>query len=298
MPCADSIDMLRGMYTGASGMKAEQHRMDVVANNLANVDLTGFKRDTVSFKAFPELLIRRFDDDGLRKLPMGSIDIAPIVGKLGLGVETNEVYTDFSQGSFKQTENNFDFAMEGRGFFVILTPDGERYTRNGAFTLGPESLLVTHDGFPVLGESDELIRIKDNNFVVDQDGKIFINRRFQEDDERLVSMIENEWDDTILLDRLKVVEFTNGVAGMRGDRYLQKQGNSFWRETEDSGPANIIPDDRRPRVHQGFLETANVNPVTEMVRMIEVNRAYEANQKTIQTHDSLLGRLVNEVMRV
>jgi flagellar basal-body rod protein FlgG len=208
------------------------------------------------------------------------------------------VYTDFSQGSFKQTENSFDFALEGKGFYTILTPDGERYTRNGSFTLGPESLLVTHDGFPVLGESGELIKIKANNFTVDQDGKILINRRFQENDERLVSMTENEWEDTILLDKLKIVDFTMGVAGNRGDRYIKKQGNSFWRETEDSGPASVIPDGKRPKVHQGFIETANINPVTEMVQMIEVNRAYEANQKTIQTHDQLLGRLVNEVMRV
>ena len=279
-------------------MKAEQNRMDVVANNLANVDLTGFKRDSVSFKAFPELLMRRFDDDGVRKLPMGSVDIAPIVGKLGTGVETNEVHTDFSQGSFKQTENAFDFALEGKGFFAILTPDGERYTRNGTFTLGPESLMVTKDGYPVLDEDGEFIKVKANNFVVDQDGKIFINRRFQPNDERLVSMTENEWEDTIELGKLKIVDFISGVAGTRGDRHLKKQGNSFWIETEDSGPATIIPDSRRPKVHQGFIETANVNPVTEMVRMIEVNRAYEANQKTIQTHDSLLGKLVNEMMRV
>jgi flagellar basal-body rod protein FlgG len=290
--------MLRGLYTGASGMKAEQNRMDVVANNLANADLTGFKRDTVSFKAFPELLIRRLEDDGVRKLPMGWVDTAPIVGKLGTGVETNEVYTDFSQGPFKQTENSFDFALEGKGFFAILTPEGERYTRNGTFTLGPESLLVTKDGYPVLDEAGEFIKIKANNFVVDQDGKIFINRRFQENDERLVSRTENEWEDTIQLGRLKIVDFTGGVAGSRGDRYLKKQGNSFWIDTEDSGPAAVIPESRRPKVHQGFIETANINPVVEMVQMIEVNRAYEANQKTIQTHDSLLGRLVNEVMRV
>jgi flagellar basal-body rod protein FlgG len=295
---SDTLYMIRGLYTGVSGMQAEQNRMDVISNNLANADLTGFKRDTVSFKAFPELLIHRFDDDGVRKLPMGSTDIAPIVGKLGTGVETNEVYTDFSQGPFKQTENAFDFALEGKGFFAVLTPEGERYTRNGSFTLGPESLLVTKDGFPVLDEAGEFIKIKANNFTVDQDGKIFINRRFQENDERLVSMTENEWEDGIQLGRLKLVDFTSGAAGARGDRYLKKQGNSFWQETEDSGPAAIIAENRRPKVFQGFIETANVNPVQEMVRMIEVNRAYEANQKTIQTHDSLLGRLINEVMRV
>jgi flagellar basal-body rod protein FlgG len=279
-------------------MKAEQNRMDVVANNLANVDLTGYKRDVVSFKSFPELLIRRFDDDGIRKFPMGSTDIAPIVGKLGTGVETNEVFTEFSQGPFKETENAFDFALEGKGFFVVQTPAGERYTRNGTFTLGPESLLVTKEGFPVLGESGEPIKIKANNFVVDQDGKIFINRRFQDNDERLVSQSENEWEDTIQLDRLKIVDFTQGVAGTHGDRFLKKQGSSLWTDTEDSGPALTISGDRRPKVRQGFIEGANVNPVTEMVQMIEVNRAYEANQKSIQTHDSLLGRLVNELMRV
>ncbi|MDR2588158.1 MAG: flagellar hook-basal body protein [Spirochaetales bacterium] len=283
--------MLRGLYIGTCGMKAEQNRMDVVSNNLANVDLTGFKSDTVSFKAFPELLIRRFDDDGLRKIPMGSVDCAPVVGKLGTGVETNEAYTHFSQGSLKPTENDFDVALNGKGFFVVMTPYGERYTRNGTFLLGPESLLVTKEGFPVLGDSGEPIKIKANNFVIDQDGKVMINRRFQDNDERLVSQSENEWEDTIQLDRLRIVDFPR-------ERYLEKQGSSMWKETEDSGPALDLGGAKRPRVLQGYLEAANVNPVSEMVRMIEVNRAYEANQKSVQTHDSLLGRLLNDVMRL
>ncbi len=265
--------------------------MDAVANNLANADLTGYKRDTVVFKAFPELLIRRMDDDGVRKIPMGSVDVAPVVGRLGTGVETNEVYTVFTQGAFKETANDFDMALEGKGFFAVQTPQGERYTRNGTFTLGPESLLVTKEGFPVLGESGGPIKVKANNFVVDQDGRVFINRRFQGDDHRLVSKTENEWDDTIQLDRLKVVDF-------RRDRFLQKQGSSLWKDTDESGAAEVVSPDRRPKVRQGFIEAANVNPVTEMVLMIEVNRAYEANQKSIQTHDSLLGKLLNEAIRV
>ena len=272
-------------------MKAELNRMDAVANNLANVDLTGYKRDTVVFKAFPELLIRRMDDDGVKKIPMGSVDAAAVVGRLGTGVETNEVYTVFTQGAFKETDSDFDLALEGRGFLAVSTPEGERYTRNGSFVLGPESLLVTKEGFPVLGESGEPIKIKANNFVVDQDGRVFINRRFQENDNRLVSKTENEWDETVLLDRLKVVDF-------KRDRYLQKQGSSLWRDTEESGAAEIIAADKRPKVRQGFIEASNVNPITEMVLMIEVNRAYEANQKSIQTHDSLLGKLLNEAIRV
>jgi len=84
----------------------------------------------------------------------------------------------------------------------------------------------------------------------------------------------------------------------RRDRFLQKQGSSLWKDTDESGAAEVVSPDRRPKVRQGFIEAANVNPVTEMVLMIEVNRAYEANQKSIQTHDSLLGKLLNEAIRV
>jgi flagellar basal-body rod protein FlgG len=282
--------MIRGLYIGASGMTAEWNRLDAVSNNLANTDLTGYKRDTVTFKAFPELLIRRMDDDGVKKIPMGSVDVAPIVGRIGTGVETNEVYTEFTQGAFKETGSDFDFALEGEGFFTVLTPNGERYTRNGTFLLGPESLLVTKEGFPVLGEKGP-IKVKENNFVVDQYGNVFINQRFSQNDTRLVSRAENEWDQTEKLDTLKIVRFQR-------TRYLQKQGSSLWKDTEESGTAQLAEANKRPKVHQGFLEASNVNPVTEMVRMIEVNRAYEANQKTIQTHDTLLGRLLNEVLRV
>ncbi|AEJ61693.1 flagellar basal-body rod protein FlgF [Spirochaeta thermophila DSM 6578] len=280
--------MIRGYYIGASGMASQLNRMDAIANNLANVDLTGYKRDTAIFKAFPELLIRRMNDKYF-KVPWGSIDNTPVVGKLGTGVETNEVYTVFEQGPLKETKDPFHFALEGQGFFTVLTPQGERYTRNGSFILGPEGLLVTKEGYPVVGENG-LIHIKANNFVVDEDGRIFQNARFAEDPDRLVALEENEWDETELVDRLKIVN-------VRRPRYLQKQGDSLWRTTRESGEAEILQDGR-PKVRQGFLEGSNVNPVTEMVQMIEVNRAYEANQKTIETQDSLLGRLINEALKI
>jgi flagellar basal-body rod protein FlgG len=275
-------------------MQVQQERLDALSNNLANVDTTGYKRDTPIQKAFPELLIRRLADDGvrqfpLRSFPVGSFDVAPVAGKVGTGVETNEYYTVFSQGGLRQTGNPFDLSLEGDGFFVVDTPYGERYTRNGSFHLGPEGLLVTKQGYPVLGE-DGPIQIKLNNFYVDEDGVVFENETFADDPNRLVSMRENEWDQTARVDRLRVVD-------MRNTRYIQKQGDSFWRTTEDSGDAFIM-DDGRPKVRQGFLEGSNVNPVTEMVALIEVNRAYEANQKSIQTQDELTGRLINQAIRL
>ena len=116
--------MIRGLYTSTSGMKAQEHRLNALSNNLANVDLGGYKRDISVHKAFPELMIRRFQDDGVFRFPLGSIETSPVVGGLGMGVEYNESFTVFEQGALKATENRFDLALEGAGFFEIETPRG------------------------------------------------------------------------------------------------------------------------------------------------------------------------------
>ncbi len=282
--------MIRGLYTGASGMVVQMERLNTIANNLANVDLTGYKRDTSVEKAFPELLLRRMNDDGVYIFPFGSVDTTPIVGKLGTGVEENEVFTVFTQGPLKETGNDFDLALQGKGFFAIQTDVGERYTRNGTFLLNNEGYLVTKNGDLVLGEHGP-IKLKENNFVVDQDGKIYQNPNFTGDDNRLVSREENNWENLEFVDRLKIVDF-------KRERYLKKVGNSYWKSTKESGMAQILVGNTRPKVKQGFLEGSNVNPVTEMVKMIEVNRSYEANQKLIQAEDSLLGKLINDAVKV
>ena len=282
--------MIRGWYTGASGMRAQQWRLDAVANNLANVGTDGYKRDVAAFKAFPEMLIRRQDDDGVYKQPFGSADSAPIIGKLGTGVELNELFTVFEQGFPKESNSDFDFALDGKGFFAVATPRGERYTRNGSFQLGKEGYLETKEGFPVMGENGP-IRVKANNFQVDKDGNIWINAAYPDDPQVLVGRESNQWEDIVLLDTLKIVEFDL-------DRYLEKQGSSLYRESETSGPAAVMNAGQRPRVLQGFTESSNVNPVTEMVQMIEVNRAYEANQKVIQVEEAALGTLINQVAKV
>ena len=257
--------MIRGWYTGASGMNAQQNRLDAISNNLANVDTAGYKRDVTVSKAFSELLIRRMNLDGVYETPFGSADAAPVIGKLGLGVETNENYTDFTQGSFRQTDSNTDIAFSGKGFFAVQTPAGERYTRDGNFLVGKEGILETKDGYPVLGESG-YIYVTDDKFTVNEDGMIY-------------SQDTNE-----VIDRFKTVRFDN-------ERYLQKTGAHLYRSTDISGSAVIAEGNDRPRFLQGYMETSNVNVVNEMVQMIEVNRAYEANQKTITSEDSMMGTL-------
>lgn len=271
-------------------MRAQQWRMDTVANNLANVNTSGFKKEVAAFKAFPELLVRRMEDDGVGINPFGSHDAAPVVGRLGTGVELNELFTNFDQGPLIETSNDFDFALEGKGFFVVDTPQGERYTRNGSFQLGKEGLILTKEGFPVLGENGP-INVKENNFKVDAEGRIWVNGAIGDDPNVLVSREGNQWEDTVLLDTMRVVEFDL-------DRYLEKQGTSLWRESETSGPATAVEGERRPKVVQGFVETANVDPITEMVNMIEINRAYEASQKVVQAEEQALGTLINQVSRM
>ena len=262
--------MIRGWYTGASGMTAQQNRLDAISNNLANVDTTAYKRDVAVSKNFSELLIRRMNDDGVKKHWFGSTDVAPIIGKLGLGVETNELYTIFEQGSFKDTNSQTDMALSGKGYFAIQTPSGEKYTRNGNFIVGKEGILTTKEGYPVLGENG-IINVGDIKFKVDEDGILYSQEDMQE------------------IDRFRIVRFDN-------ERYLNKSGSSFYTANDISGEAHIAEGFERPKVIQGYVETSNVNVVNEMVQMIEVNRADEANQKTIQSEDSMMSTLWSKVV--
>lgn len=276
--------MLRGIYNGASGMVAQQARMDTISNNLANADKTAFKKDLTLFKAFPDMLIRRVNDNGVNIIPPGSYDTMPIVGKLGTGVEVNEVYTRFDQGAMQKTENNFDFALEGNGFFTVMTERGERYTRDGSFTINGEGMLVNHNGNPVLGENGP-IYVQRNNFMVSKRGEILTNTNLSGVPQDMVGLTENDWQGAQVVDKLKIVEFENA-------RELKKEGESLYRDTEYTGPA--LPSDKSA-VIQGFLEKSNVNIVSEMVEMIEVQRSYEANQKSITSADQTLGRLFETI---
>lgn len=270
--------MVRGWYTAASGMNAQQKRLDAISNNLANVDTTSYKRDVTVSKNFPELLLRRMEDDGVYKNPFGSADMAPIIGKIGLGVELNELFTDFNQGSFKPTGGDADFALEGKGFFAVETPYGERYTRNGNFTVGVEGFLMTKEGYPVLGENGRLF-LQDTKFTVNKNGEVWVRP------------ISNTDADPVLLDRLRLVTFEN-------DRFITKQGSSLFKDSAVSGPALPAEGNERPKITQGYIEASNVNVVNEMVQMIEVNRAYEANQKTIQAEDTMMSKLWSETVRI
>ena len=124
--------MIRGIHTSAAGMSVMQGKMDIISNNMANVDLSAYKKDVAVMKSFPDIQIRRGSDDGLMSFPLGSYDTMPVVGKLGTGVELNENFTIWEQGNLKETNNDFDFALDGKGFMTIETERGEFEWRNGS----------------------------------------------------------------------------------------------------------------------------------------------------------------------
>ena len=275
--------MLRGMYTSASGMVAQMKNLDVVANNVANVNTTGFKRDLMLFKSFPEMVLSRMNDNGVVRIPIGSYDVGPQIGKLGTGVEVNRVITRFETDHANhnvpliKTGNKFDVALHGQGFIAVETAQGERYTRDGAFVADREGFLVTKAGNRVMGEAG-YINVGTNQIKIDDLGNVFIKRPNQVDWQKV--------------DTLKIVNF-NDI------REIKKVGYNLYRSTENSGPARImeLTSGKRPKVIWQFLEGSNVNPVTEMVKLIEVQRTYEANSKVLQSHDTLLGRAVNDIAR-
>lgn len=221
----------------------------MLASNLANLNTTGFKADRPVFSAVYERTVYRMQGN----------TAAPI-GTLSAGALLTTTYTDFQAGALQKTDNPMDLAIEGDGFFAIQTPRGTRYTRNGAFQLNADGILVTRQGFPVLSETGEPIRIpKGATLTFGEDGRVVINNA--------------------VVAKLGIV---------RGNLYKEVDGLF-------AGNAQPVTN---PRVVSGALETSNVNLVREMVSMIELLRAYESHQKVIQAHDETLSRAINELPKI
>lgn len=245
--------MIRGIYTSASGMLAETTRADTIANNLANGNTTGYKKDVAISKDFASILIRRINDG----------QDAPNIGTLGIGAMIDEIATIHTNGAMHPTGNSLDFAVDGKGYFAVETPAGIRFTRNGAFTRNARGELVTSEGQRVLGQNGA-IRLPDGKVNVDGSGRVSVNG--------------------INAGQIRLVEFAN-------ERELVKEGASLFRAPNNGQQAT-------GKIAQGFLEQSNVNIISEMVNMISGYRAYEVNAKTVQAHDQLLDKAVNEVGKV
>lgn len=258
--------MVKGLYAAYTGMLNEEHRMDVITNNLANIDTNGYKKEGMTSQAFSDVLGYKIKD--LSEAPA----TARYEGILNLGVKIGEGYTDFSQGPYRQTGNTYDVALSGSGFFTIeyTNKAGETstmYTRDGDFTLTQAGELVTRDGDFVLDPNG-------NHIVLDPLADAQINQA------GLIFQNGNQ------AGQIGLTDFENYD-------FLEHYGENFFYPVDG---ATQIP--ATARVDQGFLEQSNVSTVDEMVNMIALQRHYETNQRMITTIDGTLQIAANDLGRL
>lgn len=255
--------MIRGLYTSGWSMLALQKKMDIVTNNMANASTSGYKKDILVLESFPALLTKIIKDYG------GTPGTSRNIGTMELGNDVGEVFTNYSQGQITRTNNNLDMAIidSNNAFFTVSMTDAdgnvkEYYTRDGSFTKGSDGSLLTSDGYSVLGR-DGPIKLGSGDFIVGSDGTILQNGE--------------------TVDQLRMTEFADTTQ-------LKKYGDNLVTADADADTRQFTG-----IIEQGSTELSNVNIIKEMVDMITVTRAYEANQKVLQAQDGTLEKAVNEV---
>lgn len=264
----------KGIYAAVSGAMAQSSRLDTIANNLANVNTTGFKKDR---QVFNEYLTAYEKEDNLIRAPRVPASIESFYDMNGgdnAYVNSAGTFTNFEQGGLRPTGSQLDVALEGKGFFEVMSPQGVRWTRSGSLQVDGQGRLVTKDGFPILKEgqgdpAQRSINVSSANVTVSQKGEIF--------------------DGGNPIGRLAVVNF----AKMDD---LQKVGNNNYTLKANAQSAPIPTEEAR--IHQGFVETSNVNVVEEMTDMITANRVFEAAQHAVKANDQMDDKLINQVGKV
>jgi flagellar basal-body rod protein FlgG len=264
--------MMRALWTASTGMKAQQLNVDTISNNMANVNSVSYKKSRMEFKdLLYETIERGMVRDGQGK---------PVNLQVGHGVMAAASVKFFTTGSLSSTENPYDLAIDGSGFFKVLGPEGqEYYTKDGSFKISPDGdnyNLVTSDGYYVQGDNGNIeLGSEVEDIIIDSMGIITVKRE----------------DGTIEeLGNLSISTFVNPAG-------LESIGKNLYITTENSGEAfDTQNDGTGGSILQGYLEYSNVQIVEEMVNLIQAQRAYEMNSKSIQTADEMLG-LANNLKR-
>lgn len=259
---------MRSLNIAATGMLAQQRNVEVVSNNLANMNTTGYMRRRTEFH---DLLYQNVRRVGSTSSDNGSV--VPSGVQIGLGVKLAAVYRIHEQGNLAATDNTLDMAIQGKGFFQIELPSGDTaYTRDGTFQLNADGEIVTHDGYSVLPG----ITVPDDaiDVTINQSGEVLVKVQGQVD-------LQN-------VGQLQIATFPNEAG-------LEAVGSNLLVETAASGaPAVSAPQEPGyGSILQGFLETSNVNAVEEITNLISAQRAYEMNSKVIQTADEMMATLNN-----
>jgi flagellar basal-body rod protein FlgG len=272
--------MMRSLWSAASGMLAQQTNLDTVANNLANVNTVGYKKDTTEFKS---LLYQTLQSPSTNSAGENK----PVPAQVGLGTRVSSITTVFTQGNMQASDDNTDLAIEGDGFFKVKNQDGEiLYTRDGSFSTQPVDggvMLCTSDGYPVLDQNNNTIVIPGtysiDSFTVDTEGNLSVRGA----DGKSVVLTQTLNGQTYN-QKIGLVQFNNpsGLSNVGGNMYQATvaSGNAL-EESTNQGLSTS-------RIHQNYLEMSNVQVADEMVNMIVAQRAYEMNSKAIQASDTML----------
>ncbi len=257
---------MRSLDIAATGMLAQQRNVEVVSNNLANMNTTAFQRRRSEFH---DLIYQDLRRVGTTSSDAGTI--VPTGVQLGLGVKLAAVYRIHEQGNLSATDNTFDLAVQGKGFFQVTLPDGTTaYTRDGTFQLNASGQVVTHDGYTV--QPGITIPTNAIDVTINNSGEVLVKIEGQ-------VALSN-------VGQLQISTFLN-------DAGLQAVGDNLYKETPASGTATSSTPGTTGfgTILQGFLETSNVNAVEEISNLISAQRAYEMNSKVIQTSDEMMGTL-------
>ena len=259
---------MRALDIAGTGMLAQQTNVEVISNNIANETTTGFKRRRAEFQ---DLIYQNLRRAGSNSSDSGSV--VPSGAQVGLGVKTAAIYRITEQGNLQQTSNSLDLAIQGNGYFQVTTPSGDTaYTRDGTFALSPDGTIVTADGYVV-----------QPGITIPSNAKsVTINGAGQ------VQVTTDGTTNATTVGQLQLAVFPN-EAGLEAD------GSNLFTQTAASGNA-VQGTPSSPgigSVQQGFVETSNVNVVTEITDLITAQRAYEMNSKVITTSDQMLSTLTN-----
>jgi len=260
--------MMRSLWTAATGMTGQQFNIDTIANNLSNVNTVGFKKNRADFE---DLLYHTLKTAGT---PATNITVTPTGIEIGHGVKVAATQKMFQQGSLKQTENPFDMAIEGEGFFRVRMIDGTvAYTRDGAFKIDSNGQMVTSNGYfldPEIVFPEGFLK---ESVTISEEGRVFCK--------------VGGSDEIIEVGQISLFRFVNPKG-------LKAIGSNLFKVTVGSGPEieGIPSYDGMGKIHHRFLEMSNVKLVEEMVDMIVAQRAYEANSKSITTSDNMLATAI------
>jgi flagellar basal-body rod protein FlgG len=261
----------KGIYSALSGALAQNQRLETISNNLANANTTAFKKDKQSFHEYVTANEKPPDIMTIPRITASTESFYDMQGADRAYVDARGSYSDFSQGALKNTDGPLDVAIEGKGFFEVLTPAGVRFTRNGALKMNSEGKLVNNEGYPLLksGTGDpaqRAIQLSGKNLTIGFTGEIYDG--------------ENS------LGKLSVVDMSKKDA-------LQKQGSSLYMMKANSDAKIESASDYK--LHQGFVEMSNVNVIDEMTEMIQASRTFEATQSAVKAFDQMDEKLVNVV---